>query len=99
MDEHSAFRRMAGRRPEPVEFTVDGRTLSAPAGEPLASALAAAGLLRLRSSPRAGGPRGAFCFMGVCQECLVRADGVPRQACLTPVVAGMTVETGAALDP
>jgi predicted molibdopterin-dependent oxidoreductase YjgC len=88
------FRRASGRRPEPVDFTVDGRTLSAPAGELLASSLAAAGLLVLRTSPGAGGPRGAFCFMGLCQECLVEIDGFPRQACLTPVTAGMTVQTG-----
>ena len=63
-----------------------------PEGEPLASALACAGLWRLRRSPRAGGPRGAFCFMGVCQECAIHVDGVLRQACLTPVREGLRVE-------
>ena len=46
--------------------------------------------------PRTGSPRGAFCMMGVCQECLVRIDGVLRQACLTPVEDGMRVES---VDP
>ncbi len=36
--------------------------------------------------------RGAFCHMGVCQECALHVDGVLRQACLTPVRPGMAVE-------
>ena len=79
-------------RPAEVTFTVDGVLLWAPEGEPLATALACANLLRLRTSPRAGAPRGAFCFMGVCQECVVFVDGVLRQACLTPVRGGLKVE-------
>ena len=59
-------------------------------------ALLCAGRLDVRRSPRTGSPRGAFCMMGVCQECLVRVDGVLRQACLTPVEDGMRVES---VDP
>ena len=54
------------------------------------------GGLDVRRSPRTGSPRGAFCMMGVCQECLVRIDGMLRQACLTPVEDGMRVES---VDP
>jgi D-hydroxyproline dehydrogenase subunit gamma len=75
-----------------VSITVDGESVSARAGDPLATALALAGYLRLRASPGAGTARGAFCHMGVCQECALHVDGVLRQACLTPVSAGMTVE-------
>jgi sarcosine oxidase subunit alpha len=46
----------------------------------------------LRASPRAGAARGAFCHMGVCQECVLHVDGVLRQACLTFVREGMRVE-------
>ena len=36
--------------------------------------------------------------MGVCFECLVTIDGEPnRQACLTPVAQGMTIDTGTSL--
>jgi aerobic-type carbon monoxide dehydrogenase small subunit (CoxS/CutS family) len=48
-------------------------------------------VLRLRDSPRDGTPRGALCFMGVCQECVVRIDGATVQACLVPVRAGLDV--------
>ncbi|QCK87838.1 (2Fe-2S)-binding protein [Phreatobacter aquaticus] len=84
-------------RPAAVTFDVDGVSVSAPAGEPLATALAVAGLLTLRDSPRNGAPRGAFCHMGLCQECVVSVDGRTVQACLTPVRDGMTVNLGGTL--
>ena len=73
------IRRAAGPK---VRVLVDGQPLGAHEGEMLAAALLAAGVVRLRSSPLDHAPRGAFCLMGVCQECLVRIDGVTRQACL-----------------
>lgn len=84
--------RIPASRAKDVSFTVDGVVLRAPEGEPLATALACAGLWRLRESPRDGTPRGAFCFMGVCQECAIIVDGRLAQACLTPVRAGLVVE-------
>lgn len=75
-----------------VSITVDGESVPARTGDPLATALALTGRLRLRASPGAGTARGAFCHMGICQECVVRVDGLLRQACLTPARAGMRVE-------
>jgi D-hydroxyproline dehydrogenase subunit gamma len=75
-----------------VEVTVDGEPMRLPLGEPLAAALACAGLTLLRRSPRDGAPRGAFCFMGACQECAVFVDGRLRQACMTPVTPGLAIE-------
>ncbi|MBA2303407.1 MAG: (2Fe-2S)-binding protein [Acidobacteria bacterium] len=63
------------------------------AGETVATALRLLGFRRLRSSPRAGQPRGLFCAMGVCQECVVRVDGRTVPACLEPVRDGMSVVT------
>lgn len=76
-------------RPAEVEFTHEGRTLRAPAGESLAAALLAAGVRRLGEGP--GAPRALFCMMGTCQQCLVRVDGRQVQACVVPVRAGMVV--------
>ena len=43
---------------------------------------------------RSGAPRGPFCGMGVCFDCLVTVDGRPSQrACLTKVAAGMDVRS------
>lgn len=82
---------MKGARGAAVTIRVDGRDVPAFAGESLAAALLAAGILHLRDSPRAGAPRGALCFMGVCQECVVQVDDATAQACLVPVRQGMTV--------
>lgn len=79
-------------RARQVRFSADGRVLEAPEGAMLAAVLAAEGIVALRRSPRTGMPRGAFCYMGVCQECLVRVDGALAQACLTPVREGMRVD-------
>jgi len=83
--------KVAGRMA--VNFRFDGVAMQGFAGESVASALAAAGHARLRHAPRSGAPRGAFCLMGVCQECLCRIDGVRREACRTPLAEGMRVET------
>ncbi len=75
-----------------VAVTLDGQTLHLPEGQSLAVALAMAGQLELRRSPTAGTPRGMFCLMGSCQECLVHVDGNAVLSCLEPVRAGMSVE-------
>ena len=77
-----------------VEVMVDGRPVEAFLGESVAAALYAAGVRELRKSPTAGGPRGMFCLMGVCQECVVRIDGRLVPSCQAPVRAGMKIELG-----
>ena len=47
-----------------------------------------------RYTARASEPRGYFCGMGVCHDCLVTVEGLPNvRACLTPVRDGLRVET------
>ena len=70
-----------------ITITVDGRPIECRPGETVATALLAAGLRHLRDSPR-----GAFCMMGVCQECAIRIDGRIQQSCLVPVSPGLRVE-------
>jgi sarcosine oxidase subunit alpha len=72
----------------------DGERIPARAGEPVASALLAAGRLVLSRSSKYHRPRGAFCLAGSCGTCLVRAGGAPnRRACRTPCADGLAVET------
>ena len=80
-----------------ISIRIDGATCDIPAGVTLAHALSARAPA-LRLSPRDAAPRGLFCGMGLCFECMVEVDGIRRRACLTPVRAGMEVRTGAA-DP
>jgi NADPH-dependent 2,4-dienoyl-CoA reductase/sulfur reductase-like enzyme len=74
-----------------VAIDFEGRTIEARPGESLAAALAANGILALRTT-RCGEARGIFCGMGVCQDCLVEIDGRPAQrACMTLVDRPLTV--------
>lgn len=84
----------AGRLSEPVApVTFDGRPIEARRGETVAAALAANGVMALRTT-RGGSARGLFCGMGVCQDCLVEIDGRPNQrACMTKIERPMAVRT------
>jgi predicted molibdopterin-dependent oxidoreductase YjgC len=74
---------------------VDGGEITAFAGESVAAALLASGVQAFRDTAREQAPRGLFCGMGVCFECLVTVDRRPNQrACMTPVRDGMRVVTG-----
>ena len=78
----------------PVALTVDGKAIYARTGDTVAAALLANGIDRCRTTPVTGAPRGPYCLIGVCFDCLVAVDGVSsRQACLVPVREGMVVET------
>ena len=75
----------------PVSIEFEGRAVPAIEGETVAAALTAAGITALRRT-RGGDPRGVFCGMGVCYECLVTVDARPGQrACMTEVRDGMSV--------
>jgi len=75
-----------------VSFSFDGALVEGHAGEPLAAALLRAGHLRLRAAPNDDAPRGAFCCMGLCQECLVSVQGQRVEACRTEVAANLVVD-------
>lgn len=82
----------AGAWKRKVGFSFDGEALTGSEGETLAAALHAQGRRTLRIHRDDGGPRGAFCFMGVCQECVVLIDGRQTEACRTLVREGLVVE-------
>lgn len=74
-----------------IEFDFEGQRFVGRRGETLAAALAAAGIQQLRLTQREE-PRGIFCGMGVCQECLVEVDGIANQrACMTKLESSLTV--------
>lgn len=88
----------------PVTLTVDGADVAARAGEPIAVALWAAKRLVLGRSVKYHRARGAACFSGRCDGCLMRVDGAPSvRTCRTKATHGTVVETqnvigSAALD-
>ncbi len=78
-------------------FDFGGHPIPFQAGQSVAAALTDAGVRDLRQTAK-GHPRGMFCGMGVCQDCLVTIDGVPNQrACMSLAGNGMTVERQVAL--
>jgi predicted molibdopterin-dependent oxidoreductase YjgC len=87
--------RMVGvERGRALGVFVDGAEVRAYEGESIAAALFASGRRFTRWTARTGEPRGYFCGMGVCQDCLVTVDGLPNvRACVTPVRDGMRVES------
>ncbi|MCG8635769.1 MAG: (2Fe-2S)-binding protein [Desulfobacterales bacterium] len=74
-----------------VEVSLDGRSVSLPAGVSVAAALLEAGEIISRISPTSAKPCSPHCLMGVCFECMMEIDGVQRQACMTQVKSGMSI--------
>jgi predicted molibdopterin-dependent oxidoreductase YjgC len=74
--------------------TVDGEQLEAYEGETIAAVLLAANRRTLRFTHLRGEPRGVFCAMGICYDCIMVVDGEPNvRGCMTFVKAGMDIRT------
>lgn len=77
-----------------AEIIVDGKAIPAIEGEPIAAALLAAGIRKFRVTERDKKPRGIYCGIGCCTDCIMTVDGQPNvRTCVTPVRNGMIVET------
>jgi predicted molibdopterin-dependent oxidoreductase YjgC len=78
-----------------VSFSYDGTPLQAPPGASIGAALWAAGVRSFRTTRVLGRPRGLFCGIGQCFDCLVRVgDGPVVRACVTPLQEGDVVMPG-----
>ncbi|GAA3096794.1 hypothetical protein GCM10010449_20310 [Streptomyces rectiviolaceus] len=78
----------------PHTVTFDGREIPALPGQTVAAALWSAGITAWRTTRRGGEPRGVFCGIGVCFDCLVEVNGRSNQrACLTPAAPGDEIRT------
>jgi len=83
----------ADKRKETFIF-LDGKKIPAYEGEPIAAALAAAGIKVFRFTSTRDEPRGIFCAIGRCTDCVMTVDGQPNvRTCVTPVEEGMKIET------
>ena len=54
-----------------VNFTYDGQKIQGYEGEPIAAALKAAGILIHRYTKKEHTPRGIFCAIGRCTDCVM----------------------------
>lgn len=83
-----------------VTLQVNGQPLPARRGQTVAAAMLAAGQRVLRHTRRAGKPRGLFCAMGVCFDCVMTIDGKAGvRACMTRVEDGMQVSSPVQFKP
>lgn len=65
-----------------LEF--DGQAIPVHENDSIAASLVRAGILVTRHST-SGQPRGVYCGIGICNDCLVAVDGTPNvRACVTP---------------
>lgn len=79
---------------EIITFFFDGKPLTGIEGEPIAAALEAAGVMVHRYTKKKHEPRGIFCAIGRCTDCVMIVDGKPNiRTCITPLKSGMQVET------
>lgn len=82
-----------------INATFNDQPLTAEDGATVGAALMANGVTSWRSTRKEGRPRGLFCGIGVCFDCLVEVDGEPNQrACMVRLTDGMCIN-GAAPDP
>ena len=92
IDEHPILGKFEkGRK---VRFTFDGQAMEGFEGEPIAVALRSHGVMVHRYTTKRNDPRGVFCAIGRCTDCIMVVDGVPNvRTCVEPLREGMIVQT------
>ena len=82
----------------PITFLVDGEPVQALPGQTIAAALYTSGRRTFRHTRIEGKPRGLYCGMGVCFDCVVKVDGETTRACMRYVEEGMQVSLPVRFD-
>lgn len=76
-----------------TEFILDGKPVPFLPGQTIGAALMSAGVTSWRTTRVEEMPRGMFCGIGICFDCLITVNGVPDQrACLTLAEEGADVQ-------
>jgi len=79
---------------EPITVMVDGTPVAGVRGQTIAGVLLGSGTLAWRTTSAGQKPRGVFCGIGVCFDCLIVVDGQRDvRACQRRAVDGAVVET------
>ena len=77
------------------EIVFEGRPVPFEPGQSIGAALTAAGIRSWRTTRAGGRPRGLFCGIGVCFDCLVSVNGRRSlRACMVEARSGDVVEGG-----
>jgi predicted molibdopterin-dependent oxidoreductase YjgC len=92
IEEHPILGKIEDRKL--VTFYFDGTAFTGYEDEPIAMALEACGIKTLRLTKKEHKPRGIFCAIGRCTDCVMVVDGVPNvRTCITKLKDGMQVQT------
>ena len=77
-----------------VQIMVDGKKYTARNGEGITAVLMANGIMVHRHTAKLHEPRGIYCGIGQCTDCVMTVNGKPNvRTCITPVEEGMVIET------
>lgn len=77
-----------------VEIYVDDKLIIAREGEMIAAALIANGIFINRYTMHKHKPRGIYCAIGRCTDCIMTVNDVPNiRTCVTEVKEGMRITT------
>ena len=80
-----------------VTITVDGEPVTGISGQSIAGIVMACDRLELRRTASGDRPRGVFCGIGVCFDCLVEVNGLQDiRACQRKAREGDVISTGRA---
>src|SRR5665648_714217 len=71
------------RGKETVSIIFDGEKITVYKGEMIAAALMANGVYKFRYTEKLNKPRGIYCAIGRCTDCVMIVDGIPNvRTCL-----------------
>lgn len=77
-----------------IKVIVDGREIWGYENEMIAATLTANGIRTFRKTKKKKEPRGVFCAIGKCTDCVMTVNGQPNvRTCVTPIEEGMVIET------
>lgn len=77
-----------------VRVVLNGESVDAIEGQSVGVLLLEQGERITRTTRFNRMPRGMFCGIGICFDCLITIDGITNQrACMTSVKNGMTIQT------
>ncbi len=82
------------RRGESFGVSLDGAEVTAYDGDSVAAVLMREGHVSWRLTRHGNRPRGLFCGIGACQDCVVTVDGVDGvRACVAPATPGAEIRS------
>jgi predicted molibdopterin-dependent oxidoreductase YjgC len=76
-----------------ISIFFDGKKIKALKGDTIASALISNGILKFSVTRKNKEPRGYFCGIGLCTDCMMTVNGVRNvRTCITEVEENMKIE-------